>query len=79
MTIEEWDMRLQGLTREEWLARKRRARRRERLQAAGEAVGVIFVLAMYAMIAWLFLAVTPDDDFHPEVLDGQGQNERSRQ
>ena len=33
---------------------------RRRFRAAGEVVGGVLVLAMFALAAWLFLAATPD-------------------
>ena len=58
MTLEEWDMQVQGLTREEWLRLKRRARLREWLQTAGAVSGGTVAVALGALLSWLFLAAT---------------------
>ena len=58
MTLEEWDMKVQGLTRKEWLWQKRRARLREWLQTAGEVAGGTIAVALGALLSWLFLAVS---------------------
>ena len=58
MTLEEWDMKVLGLTRKEWLRQKRRARLREWLQTAGEVAGGTIAVALGALLSWLFLAAT---------------------
>ena len=61
MTMEEWDRQLSGMTLEEYDREIRRRLRRRRLRAAGEVVaGVVLALALLALVAWLFLAATPD-------------------
>ena len=60
MTLEEWDRQLSGLSLEDYDREVRRRLRRRRLRAAGEAVAGVLVLALFALLAWLFLAATPD-------------------
>ena len=60
MTLEEWDRQLSGLSLEEYDREVRRRVRRRRLRAAGEVVAGVLALAMFALLAWLFLAATPD-------------------
>ena len=60
MTLEEWDRQLSGLSLCEYDREIRRTLRRGRLRAAGEVVAGVLALAMLALVAWLFLAATPD-------------------
>ena len=60
MTIQEWDRQLSGMTPEEYDRAMRRRAWRRRLRAAGEVVAGVLALAMFALLAWLFLAATPD-------------------
>ena len=60
MTLEEWDRQLSGLSLEEYDREVRRRVRRRRLKAAGEVVAGVLALALLALVAWLFLAATPD-------------------
>ena len=60
MTLEEWDRQLSGLSMEDYDRKIRRRLRRRMFRAAGEIAGGVLVLAMYALLAWLFLAATPD-------------------
>lgn len=60
MTLEEWDRQLSGMTLEEYDREICRRLRRRRLKAAGEVVAGVLALALLALVAWLFLAATPD-------------------
>ena len=60
MTLEEWDRQLSGLSLEEYDREVRRRAWRRRLRAAGEIAAGVLALAMFALLAWLFLAATPD-------------------
>lgn len=60
MTLEEWDSQLSGMTLEEYDREICRRLRRRRLRAAGEVAGGVMALALLALVAWLFLAATPD-------------------
>ena len=60
MTLDGWDRQLSGLSLEEYDREVRRRVRRRRLKAAGEVVAGVFTLALLALLAWLFLAATPD-------------------
>ena len=60
MTLEEWDRQLSGLSLCEYDREISRTLRRGRLRAAGEVVAGVLALAMLALVAWLFLAATPD-------------------
>ena len=60
MTIEEWDRRHSGMSLEEYDREIRRRLWRRRFRAAGEVAGGVLTLAMFALVAWLFLAATPD-------------------
>lgn len=60
MTMEEWDRQLSGLSLEDLDREIRRRLRRRLLRAAGEVVAGILTLALFVLLAWLFLAATPD-------------------
>ena len=60
MTMEEWVRQLSGVMPEEYNREIRRRWRRRRLRAAGEVVAGVLALALLALVAWLFLAATPD-------------------
>ena len=60
MTLEEWDMQLSGLSLEDYDCEIRRRVRRRLLMAAGEVVAGVLALDLLALVAWLFLAATPD-------------------
>lgn len=60
MTLEEWDRQLSGLSLEDLDREIRRRVRRRLLMAAGEVVAWVLALALLALVAWLFLAATPD-------------------
>ena len=59
MAEEDRRQRREGAMREYDREIRRRLRRR-RFRAAGEVVGGVLVLAMFALVALLFLAATPD-------------------
>ncbi len=60
MTLKDWDRRLSGMSRAEYDRETRRRRRRIWLAAAGEAIGSVLVLAVFALAGVLFLVATPD-------------------
>ncbi len=60
MTLEEWDRQLSGLSLEDYDREIRRRVRRRLLRAVGEVVAGVLALALLALVAWLFLAATPD-------------------
>lgn len=60
MTLEEWDRQLSGMSLEEYDREVRRRVRRRLLRAAGEVAAGVLAIALLALVAWLFLAATPD-------------------
>lgn len=60
MTMEEWDMQLSGMSLEEYDREIRRRLRRRLLRAAGEVVAGILTLALFVLLALLFLVATPE-------------------
>ena len=60
MTIQEWDRQLSGMSQEEYDRKIRQSLRRRRLKVAGEVAGGVLALALLALVAWLFLAATPN-------------------
>ena len=60
MTLEEWDRQLSGLSLEDYDREIRRRRRREAALTACEVAAGVFALTLLALVAWLFLAATPD-------------------